>query len=1074
MTEPVLRSGNGIDAMSVGRLVSSPEIQVDSADTSSSASSGASSSGSSSGNGGASAVSRISVGGDQLHNNNHHNNGLNHNYSHNPDHSHGSVGSRHHGFSDIGAHGNVNGNDISNTGPASGSNISSGGLGSGVGNGIEHNFTSLPLPTDRRSVSHSPSSDGSVSPALSPRPENGSTTTGASSISPSYQGSTVNEKDRGDGQVGGRVDCPVESDSESGTDQAAATVPADGAIPAGVSGVIVGEGTKGREGGEGGEGEEVGEVGEVGEGGEERERSNSDVNPALAAAAIATFKTISAMNTVRKRRRTPLSCQICRSRKQKCDRGHPCSTCKALRLEKSCVYQTLSPLRTGNGGHSTPSSPVAANGAVKKNETIKIFNPMTRRFYRVAAPQWNLHDKSKPDGASATSTIFNDLGAITSNGPITSSDMIKPEQSFGNSLPPDNGAHRDFSAAGSGVFGGPRSTPSPSNLSSGHRSDAGGSGNPSLVENIFKPTLRFKFNRINYFGPSAAAATSGGLDDSAPEAYTIFNFNAAENKKSWDSLKTSAFPLTGNGAYGAPNCPDLLEKELQIKALADRLASGQSSINEWDKVLDFIPPRDVCDFLIERFLSSVNTVFYSTTASILREDMNYVWVMKRHRPVGDNLDKIEIHKICLILLCLRLARISLPRDWTCSSVTNNIRDDSQVYLGPKLVLFGLSVISMTDIQLEGNLTYIQLLLLCAVNMILTTSDMSGSSASPLTLISKLVESTLSIGLHRDPSNFPEVPVRFHQLWKILWRQTVIADTAKSLELGIPPLINLKYSDTSLYDDDEGTTNDDALPADGEKDRTLADYESLGKAFLRSNLEWCLTCRNLLDQVLLVPANLLLAPDLEKTNVIFKTAEHARMLAYEEARIKVQSKSSLTIREEHCYVIRTVSYLKYLRIRLAFLRVQGCVNTDEMTECALQALTIQRDVIRNASKLSSLHYYLLVEIFRLNRPAWMRIMMMVTSSIVKSSTPVSQHTLATIIALYKETRVLVDTSYCAWKENISMLMALRNVKALSQVVGHSDLDQLWHELDAFSELPVPCQPEWLDYFNFESSCTESTL
>src|SRR5271156_664416 len=41
---------------------------------------------------------------------------------------------------------------------------------------------------------------------------------------------------------------------------------------------------------------------------------------------------------VRKRNRQPLSCKPCRSRRSKCDRGHPCSTCSERGEESFCSY----------------------------------------------------------------------------------------------------------------------------------------------------------------------------------------------------------------------------------------------------------------------------------------------------------------------------------------------------------------------------------------------------------------------------------------------------------------------------------------------------------------------------------------------------------------------------------------------------------------------------------------------------------------------------------------------------------------------------------------------------------------
>lgn len=42
--------------------------------------------------------------------------------------------------------------------------------------------------------------------------------------------------------------------------------------------------------------------------------------------------------TIRKRNRVPLSCNFCRQRKLKCNRGHPCENCNKRGDESGCVY----------------------------------------------------------------------------------------------------------------------------------------------------------------------------------------------------------------------------------------------------------------------------------------------------------------------------------------------------------------------------------------------------------------------------------------------------------------------------------------------------------------------------------------------------------------------------------------------------------------------------------------------------------------------------------------------------------------------------------------------------------------
>lgn len=52
---------------------------------------------------------------------------------------------------------------------------------------------------------------------------------------------------------------------------------------------------------------------------------------------------------VTKRNRQPLSCVPCRTRKLKCDRGHPCETCIKRSDENSCSYGKTPPTQTEGG-----------------------------------------------------------------------------------------------------------------------------------------------------------------------------------------------------------------------------------------------------------------------------------------------------------------------------------------------------------------------------------------------------------------------------------------------------------------------------------------------------------------------------------------------------------------------------------------------------------------------------------------------------------------------------------------------------------------------------------------------------
>ncbi|KAJ9657062.1 hypothetical protein H2198_004554 [Neophaeococcomyces mojaviensis] len=67
-------------------------------------------------------------------------------------------------------------------------------------------------------------------------------------------------------------------------------------------------------------------------------------------------------NKVTKRNRLPVSCVPCRTRKLKCDRGHPCDACLKRNDQESCLYGKVS------------AAAVPPNGSARKDETSRTSN----------------------------------------------------------------------------------------------------------------------------------------------------------------------------------------------------------------------------------------------------------------------------------------------------------------------------------------------------------------------------------------------------------------------------------------------------------------------------------------------------------------------------------------------------------------------------------------------------------------------------------------------------------------------------------------------------------------------------
>ncbi|KAK9461442.1 fungal-specific transcription factor domain-containing protein [Lipomyces oligophaga] len=84
-----------------------------------------------------------------------------------------------------------------------------------------------------------------------------------------------------------------------------------------------------------------------------RSSASSITPPSVQPSTSSTSSFSSDHKIIRKRNRVPLSCNFCRQRKLKCNRGHPCENCIKRGEEGSCVY-----LLANNGVHAV--SPVTS------------------------------------------------------------------------------------------------------------------------------------------------------------------------------------------------------------------------------------------------------------------------------------------------------------------------------------------------------------------------------------------------------------------------------------------------------------------------------------------------------------------------------------------------------------------------------------------------------------------------------------------------------------------------------------------------------------------------------------------
>lgn len=68
---------------------------------------------------------------------------------------------------------------------------------------------------------------------------------------------------------------------------------------------------------------------------------------------------------VYRRKRKPVNCEQCRRSKLKCDRQHPCATCKRRNRGDACIYEVPSGISQTRSHHRTPATPLSKSNTVE-------------------------------------------------------------------------------------------------------------------------------------------------------------------------------------------------------------------------------------------------------------------------------------------------------------------------------------------------------------------------------------------------------------------------------------------------------------------------------------------------------------------------------------------------------------------------------------------------------------------------------------------------------------------------------------------------------------------------------------
>lgn len=710
----------------------------------------------------------------------------------------------------------------------------------------------------------------------------------------------------------------------------------------------------------------------------------------------------------RRRCRIPLSCNVCRYRKLKCDRQQPCGSCVALKLTQACQYQA--------GPDKVPR--VSKPGKPRPDINRRLLSDVDLSA-RVALLEDHL---ARLDGVG--------LVRVNNGQPQT-----RPIVSYANV-----GANYN-----------PLIEIGQSNQ---NRADP-----MTKFDVLIKPAIKFSPDRIRYFGPSSAQGFN--IEKPGPLLSIAKLAVASEN-----------LHCCGNG-LSIRKSPEIIAKEQEITELIEKLSKGEPL---WTEVFKLLPPRDLRDFLVERFFSTTNIIYHGLTTADFTETVDYVYgLFERwsHKP-GLKLDKTEIHRLCLVVLILQLARLTFGENWKPSDSTGKPKHD-ECYLGHKLRLIPLAAVAITKVRYESNLVYVQLLYYMNVYLQSTLGEGDGRGNYMCTVLSaSLIQAATAIGLHRDPDNFPEIPCKYFELWRLLWKQVVYFDTLQAMVLATPPMINLKYSDTQLTPSSSGYTE------------VNSDLDVLV-------LEWCLLVRRFLDEFLLVPSTKVDSVTVSQLNEAINSLESTHLIPFDTILHQIQVPVLMEANTESRYAFHLLLYLELMHLRLVLVQACSIADQVELVKIALRVLDVNKLVIDNRSRFPRFHSFLVNLSIRANNKAWKTVIWFVLAGLQnklllnnhQSQESISAEELKVVQELdltgllrasvdsFKWMNNLSQVSYAVWKDNFIMSNVLSHLSELITVAKTNsnasflkDWESIVQEADLGIDSLVPPEKEWFDWISSE--------
>ncbi|KAK9473148.1 fungal-specific transcription factor domain-containing protein [Dipodascopsis tothii] len=450
----------------------------------------------------------------------------------------------------------------------------------------------------------------------------------------------------------------------------------------------------------------------------------------------------SEQKTIRKRKRVPLSCNFCRQRKLKCNRGHPCENCIKRGEEGGCVYlvgnnstaainQTLSQL-----GHGAFASGKRPSGAELRNRLDKLENLVLGLMNGPSdtsdSPQSERESQSNTEDSTPTSRTSEPRRKIDISGAALRADADAGSgrsESYGDAcaaaaeeeqvvleLAPDVDAVRES-------LGMMKLDPKGKALYHGETHWVALLNEISEFKNLFERGREHYIANYGHHELPEPAACGGGPQGSCED----------------EVRAQSGFPYW-------------VDQRLDRNAILDRL-----------------PPRDVCDTLVYRHFDVFDPIFHIIHKPSFQHEYESFW----NNPPGT-----DIVWIGMLLGILTTALQSLPFDQVPSYYAGHEMD---VWTEWQQAIEACLVEG--HFMMKGSITIIRTLIL----LLLSDTRCSIERFAPTRTwisVGLLIRIAQSMGLHRDPKWF-SIPQSEAEIRRNLWHQIVVLDGLLSISEGLP-------------------------------------------------------------------------------------------------------------------------------------------------------------------------------------------------------------------------------------------------------------------------------------------------